>query len=146
MVKFIAAEDVLPLRSAELRDHKPLKDCVFDTDYVEGAFHLGYFVEDEIVGVASFFPQPYPGNPESGYQLRGMATANAFKGKGYGAKLIDFAQTQLCVTPARYVWCNARTKAIGFYQKVGFELASEEFEIPGVGPHYKMILKLSHQI
>ena len=56
MVKFIASEKTLALRSAELRNGMPLADCIFPTDEVEGAFHLGCFVDDQLVSVASFFP------------------------------------------------------------------------------------------
>lgn len=142
MVKFISAKDTLALRSEQLRNNAPTQDCIFDTDEVNGAFHLGCFVADEIVSVASFFPKNYKENVEAGYQLRGMATAADFAGKGCGAQLIEFAKVQLNATSAKYLWCNARTKAIGFYQKMGFELVSAEFEIAGVGPHYEMILKL----
>ncbi|MES2417985.1 MAG: GNAT family N-acetyltransferase [Bacteroidota bacterium] len=143
MVKFISAQETLALRSIQLRNGLPLADCIFDTDEVDGAFHLGCFIDDELVVVASFFPHRFKIETAPGYQLRGMATAPAFAGKGYGRKLIDFAKTQLHATDAQYLWCNARTSALEFYKKQGFELASAEFEIPGVGPHYQMILKLN---
>lgn len=37
---------------------------------------------------------------------------------------------------ASYIWCNARTVAVGFYSRSGFEVISEEFEIPEAGPHF----------
>jgi predicted GNAT family N-acyltransferase len=106
------------------------------------AFHLAYYVEDEIATIASFFPKNYREKKELGYQLRGMATDINFGGKGYGSKLIEFAVDYIKKTDARYLWCNARTSAVKFYQKLGFEPVSEEFEIDGVGPHYEMILNL----
>jgi hypothetical protein len=36
------------------------------------------------------------------------------------------------------VWCNARTPAVGFYEKLGFSTIGEEFELPPIGPHYLM--------
>lgn len=140
MVRFISSQETLELRSKVLRNNRPVEDCVFPTDNVEGGFHLGCFVEDRLVSVASFFPNPYKGQSTPGYQLRGMATAMEEFGKGYGAQLIDFALSQLPATKATHLWCNARTSAIGFYQKKGFELVSAEFEIEGVGPHYEMII------
>jgi len=143
MVRFISSRDTLELRSEILRNGLPLADCIFPTDEIEGAFHLGCFVEGALVSVASFFPNNYQDRKAQGYQLRGMATATEFAGKGYGAKLIDFAISQLNATKATYLWCNARTSAIEFYKKKGFELSSDEFEIEGVGPHYEMIINLS---
>lgn len=142
MVKFIPAELTLGLRSKILRNGMPSTECTFPTDHVEGAFHLAYYEGDEIATVASFFPKNYKDKQELGYQLRGMATDTGFGGKGYGSELIKFAIAYIKNTNAQYIWCNARTTAIRFYQKLGFELASEEFEIAGVGPHYEMILNL----
>lgn len=143
MVRFISSNDTLALRSEILRNGLPLADCIFPTDDIEGAFHLGSFFGDSLVSVASFFPNNYKDRKSAGYQLRGMATAKDFSGKGYGAKLIDFAISQLNATEATYLWCNARTSAVDFYKKKGFELCSPEFEIPGVGPHHEMIINLN---
>jgi carboxymethylenebutenolidase len=38
------------------------------------------------------------------------------------------------------VWCNARTPARTLYERAGFVVASEEFEPPNIGPHYRMEL------
>jgi predicted GNAT family N-acyltransferase len=142
MVKFVPFELTLALRSKILRNGMPIQDCVFPTDQVAEAFHLAYYVGNEIATIASFFPKNYGNEIALGYQLRGMATDTNAEGKGYGSKLIEFAVDYIKQTNAQYLWCNARTSAIKFYQKLGFELVSEEFEIAGVGPHYEMILNL----
>ncbi len=144
MVRFISSRDTLQLRSKILRNDLPIEDCVFPTDEIEGAFHLGCFVDGTLVAVASLFPNHYKDRKAQGYQLRGMATTKEFAGNGYGTKLIDFAISQLRSTKATYLWCNARSSAIEFYQKMGFELSSTEFEIKGVGPHYEMIINLNN--
>jgi hypothetical protein len=41
-----------------------------------------------------------------------------------------------------YVWCNARKKAVPFYRNLGFEIISDEFEVPVIGPHYVLYLKI----
>jgi predicted GNAT family N-acyltransferase len=143
MVKFIALELTLPLRSKILRNGMPLTQCEFPTDKIDGAFHLAYYINDEITTIASFFPKNYRDKEQSGYQLRGMATDTPFLGKGFGKTLIEFAVTYIKKTDAPYIWCNARSSAVKFYQKLGFELVSDEFQIAGVGPHYEMILNLS---
>lgn len=142
MVKFIPVDLTLDLRSRILRNGKPLPECTFPTDQVEGVFHLAFYVDEEITTIASFFPNNYKDNKELGYQLRGMATDLQYAGKGYGKQLIEFAVEYIKNTNAQYIWCNARSSAIKFYQKIGFELVSEEFEMAGVGLHYEMILKL----
>ena len=42
-------------------------------------------------------------------------------------------------SPTRLLWCNARVPAVPFYQKHGWQVVSEPFEVPTAGPHVKMI-------
>lgn len=142
MIKFIPLELTLGLRSKILRNGMPLAECKFVTDDTEGIFHLAAYNNLEIASVASFFPNRYKNSEELGYQLRGMATDTPFTGKGFGKQLIEFAVQYIKNTKATYIWCNARSTAVEFYKKIGFEIISEEFEIAGVGPHYEMILKI----
>lgn len=143
MIKFVPLEIVLPLRSKMLRNGAAINECIFPTDQAEGIFHLAYYVdESEIATVATFYPQNLDGKDGQGYQLRGMATDDVFFGKGYGALLVKYAVDYLKEAKADYIWCNARSSALNFYKKQGFEIVSDEFEIPGVGPHYIMILNL----
>jgi GNAT superfamily N-acetyltransferase len=140
MVQYIKSNEVLPLRSTVLRDNWPLERCRFPTD--ESGFHLGTYVGEQIVSVATFFAEDYPERAENGWRLRGMATDPGFAGKGYGAQLVKFAIEELRSQNASYIWCNARLIAVGFYSKLGFEIVSEEFEVPGIGPHYNMLINL----
>ncbi len=143
MIRFIETEDLLHIRNEVLREGRLTPDeCRFPTDKIDGAFHLGYFVEDELVCVTSLFPQGYGTFTGLGYQLRGMATLELHRGKGYGNKLVNFAVIYLRKLGANYVWCNARKKAAKFYHDCGFEIVSDEFEVTGIGPHYVMYLKI----
>lgn len=142
MIKIVPAEFTLALRSKVLRNGSPKESCIFPTDDLDGAFHLAFYLDDKIVTVASFFPNKHKNENGLGYQLRGMATDTPFLGRGYGKQLIAFAIDYLRGLNANYIWCNARTTAVKFYQKLGFDLISDEFEIAGVGLHYEMILKL----
>jgi len=142
MVKFILPEEVLPLRSLVLRNGKPLEECVFDGDKAYDTFHLGFVEEGEIRSVASFMRNDFFPDDGEGYQLRGMATHPDFEGRGYGAALINFAIEYLKEYKTDYLWCNARSGAATFYKKIGFINESPEFDIPGIGFHYEMRLKL----
>jgi len=142
MVKFILPEEVLPLRSLVLRNGKPEQECVFDGDKAYDTFHLGYLANGEIRSIASFMRNDFFPDGGEGYQLRGMATHPDFGGKGYGAALINFAVEYLKEYNTNYLWCNARSSAATFYKKLGFINESPEFDIPGIGFHYEMRLKL----
>jgi GNAT superfamily N-acetyltransferase len=143
MIRFIPVEGVLAIRNEVLREGRlTLDECRFPGDELEGSFHLGYFDRDTLVCAASFHPKNYGEYKGKAYQLRGMATLENYRGKGIGNQLVNFAIVYLRGQKANYVWCNARKKAIRFYQNLGFEIISNEFDVPGVGPHHVLYLKI----
>ena len=143
MIKFIPVKEVLAIRNEVLREGKlTLDECRFPSDLNEGAFHLGNFEENLLVSIASFHPQNVEGHIGQGYQLRGMATIPAFQGKGKGNQLLNFAIVYLRGQQTNYLWCNARKVALNFYKGIGFEIISDEFDVPGIGPHHMMYLKI----
>jgi ribosomal protein S18 acetylase RimI-like enzyme len=77
------------------------------------------------------------GGPGS-WRVRGMATAPHARGKGAGAAVLDALVGHAIAQGATRVWCNARTPARSLYEREGFRVVSEEFEIPEIGPHLAM--------
>ncbi|MFD0748893.1 GNAT family N-acetyltransferase [Mucilaginibacter calamicampi] len=143
MIKFIKVEEALPLRNTVLREGRLKPDeCRFPSDNLPGNFHLGYFDNDELICIASFHPQSYGEYAGVGYQLRGMATAGGYQGKGAGKQLVEFAKNYLRGRSASYMWCNARQVAVGFYERLGLKIVSPQFDVPGIGPHYVMYVPL----
>jgi ribosomal protein S18 acetylase RimI-like enzyme len=67
-----------------------------------------------------------------------MATAPQARGKGAGAAVLDALVQHALDGGAARVWCNARTPAISLYERAGFRVVSEQFELPGIGPHFVM--------
>lgn len=143
MIRFIPVEDTLAIRNEILRGGKlTLDQCRFPGDENPGSFHLGYFVDDKLVCIATFHPQNYKEYIGKGYQLRGMATLEEFRGKGIGNQVVNFAIVYLRGQKANYIWCNARKSALKFYADLGFEVISDEFEVPVIGPHRVLYLKI----
>ena len=74
---------------------------------------------------------------------RGMATEPSKQGKGYGKMVlkgvIDYLTKE---TQSEILWCNARTTAFEFYEKMGFTIVGDEFDIPNLGPHKKGFINL----
>ena len=139
-IRPIPTEETYPLRLKILRPGRPLAAAQFAED--ERATHFGYFVDDNLIGIATIFSQPLQGETQSAFQLRGMAVEEGYQGRGYGEQLVraccDFAHSQ----GAQIIWCNARVEASRFYLKQGFVLRGEPFIIPDVGPHYVMWRRL----
>jgi GNAT superfamily N-acetyltransferase len=144
MIRFIEADELLSIRKEVLRPGKLTPDeCRFPTDKVSGAFHLGYYLRGKLVCIASFHPQSYRDYMGEGFQLRGMATLEKYRGRGLGNHLLNFAIVYLRGQHVNYLWCNARKTALQFYRNMGFEVISPEFEVPDIGPHYVLYVKIS---
>jgi len=143
MVKFISKDDILPIRNEVLREGQLTSEqCRFPGDDQPESFHLGCFEDENLACIASFHQQNYQDYSGKGYQLRGMATLPAWQGKGLGKNLVHYALHHLQSISADYVWCNAREVAVRFYRAAGFEVISDAFDIPGIGPHYVMYISL----
>ncbi len=134
-------EQLIDLRHAVLRQGLPRDEAIFDGDTAEGTRHYGALLAAEVIGCATFHPSQWEG--ESAFQLRGMATDPRFRRQGIGQALLELAEADLRdSSPVRMLWCNARVPALGFYQRMGWTVCSELFEIPTAGPHHRMFKRL----
>ena len=136
----ITAEETIPLRLAVLRPGLPREAAIFPED--ARAVHFGAFRDGEIVAIASLLREDLPGEAGRGWRLRGMATAEAAQSQGIGGQLLRACLHYVAARGGEILWCNARTEAAAFYAKHGFAVRGEEFEIPGVGPHFVMWKRL----
>jgi GNAT superfamily N-acetyltransferase len=142
-IRPITAAQTRPLRRAMLRPHQTEAQLVYSGDDVPGALHLGAYLGDALVGVASINPEPSPGETDAGgWRLRGMATTPEVRGTGVGGLLLQRCLDHARAAGGTVFWCNARTSAAGFYRRYGLETRGEPFEIPGTGPHYLMWRRL----
>jgi GNAT superfamily N-acetyltransferase len=142
-VRVITAGETLPLRQTVLRPGRSLAAAQFSGDDAPATRHFGAFRDGRLVGTASLFLAELPEQTGlAAWQLRGMATAPEARGMGFGRALVFACVAFARENGARLLWCNARTPAVGFYRKLGFETLGGEFEIPGVGPHFRMRLRL----
>jgi GNAT superfamily N-acetyltransferase len=135
----IPAEGTHPLRLLVLRPGGTLADCQWPIDAVPDAFHLAVDDGDARICVASFQPAAHPTIPAvQPWQLRGMATHPAHRGRGAGRLLVEHALELVREHGTDLLWCNARLVAVPFYARLGFQLQGPEFDIPGIGPHHVM--------
>jgi predicted GNAT family N-acyltransferase len=139
-VRPIAAEDTIAIRWAILRPGFARDTAIFAGDDVPGTQHFGVFMDDRLVGVASLYDAPLPDETASllPRQLRGMATLPEVRGSGCGRALLETCHETALRAGSTLLWCNARHTAVDFYRRYGWELCSEEFDIPIVGPHFRM--------
>ena len=142
-VRVISAVETLPLRQTVLRPGRSVAASQFPGDDAPATRHYGAFRDGQLLGIASLFRAELPEQPGvAAWQLRGMATAPEARGAGFGRALVLASITFARDNGARLLWCNARIAAAGFYRKLGFEILGNEFEIPDVGPHFRMMFWL----
>jgi predicted GNAT family N-acyltransferase len=138
MLRRAGAAEVVDLRHAILRDGLPRSAAIFAGDELPTTRHFVAAERGRIICCLSLILSPWQDEPA--WQLRGMATAAAWQGRGVGGRLIVYATA--CVRTehpdVRWMWCNARASAVKFYEKLGWRISSELFEIPTAGPHVKM--------
>ena len=144
MIRAITAAETIPIRWPVLRPGFPRETAIFAGDDIATAKHYGAFDGSELVGVASMYLAPLPERVEvaPAWQLRGMATLPEVRGRGFGGALLDACVAHARAECAALLWCNARISAAAFYAKHGWEIVGAEFDIPTVGPHFRMLLDL----
>jgi predicted GNAT family N-acyltransferase len=141
-IKTTEASEILKVRLDILRKGMTLEDCHFSGDNDPESIHFAAFDSDHIIGCCTLTVNPQSMIKDSYYQLRGMAVLEDYQGNGIGRKLLLAAESKLIELGQKVLWFNARTPAVGFYQKYGYQALGNEFIIEGVGPHYKMLKEI----
>ncbi len=137
IIRQISPRKAAAVRKVVLRKNIDLPS-VFEGDHDPDTFHFGIFDKEQLVGVVSYMKKNLSGFSGKQYQLRGMATLDEFKHKGYGSMLLNDTEIFLKEKGTCMIWCNARVKATGFYQKLGYTLYGNKFDIPKIGGHFVM--------
>ena len=140
--QFASLEAILALRETVIIAGTDRDSPYFPGDEAATTRHIGVFLQGRCIGCATLLQTDYDGEPA--WQLRGMATEPAFQGQGIGRAILEFAEHQLLreEPSITLLWCNAREQAATFYERHGWRTVSERFDIPGVGPHYRMVKRI----
>ena len=138
-IRTILAEETRPLRQRVLRPGQCLEQLDYPGDAAPDTGHLGAYLDGELVGIASVYSEPMPGaDAPQAWQLRGMATLESLRRTGVGQSLLEACIAHAVARGGTHLWCNARTSALAFYHALGFQTEGAEFELPEIGPHYRM--------
>ncbi|WP_232456795.1 GNAT family N-acetyltransferase [Pedobacter psychrophilus] len=115
----------LRVRQAELYPLMLLKKLQLEED--EDGIHFGLFHDDKLISVVSCFEK------EDGcVQFRKFATLKEFQHQGFGTALLTYIMAFAEEQKTKKIWCNARSTAIGFYQKLGLTETDEKFTRDGI--------------
>ena len=143
-IQSISADEAFPLRRHHLRPGLPSEASRYPGDDDPAALHLGAFVDQqELVAVVSFLPRTERGDVDTGvYELQGMVTIPGVRNGGIGSILVQEGLTRLAARGAHRVWCDGRTPATSFYERLGFRAVGDEFITPATGPHYRFVIDI----
>jgi GNAT superfamily N-acetyltransferase len=141
-IRRAANDEILDLRHRILRAGLPRDTARFAGDEDAETRHLAAVDGGgRIIGCLSLLLRPWQDQPA--WQLRGMAVDADEQRRGVGRSLLTAAEREVLGDGRlRLIWCNARESAIGFYQKGGWQIASEPFIIAVAGVHRRMTRRL----
>jgi predicted GNAT family N-acyltransferase len=101
-------------------------------------FHAAILKQNSVVAYGQLVPQD-----NRIYQIRQMVVKPAYQGQNFGSRILCFLIEQAKQKGAIALALNARTTAIGFYQKFGFQTHGMQFPSSTTGiPHIAMNRKL----
>jgi N-acetylglutamate synthase-like GNAT family acetyltransferase len=129
-------EQMISLRNEVLR--KPL-NLSFETEELDREKDdvlIGAFDEEKMLGCCLLTSVD-----KDTVRLRQMAVQNNLQGKGIGAAMMNFAENVARDLGYKKICMHARKSAIGFYEKLGYKVAGQEFEEISI-PHFMMQKKL----
>lgn len=142
-IEEIAFQDTFSVRHPILRTGKPIESCYFEGDELPTTKHFELFVDKKIMGVVSIFKiKNDTFISDNQYQIRGMAVLNEGQKMGYGKLLVEACEHYVLNEKCDLIWFNAREKAVGFYERLGYKKNGNPFSIADIGIHYLMFKKI----
>lgn len=141
----VSARDLHELRRRVLRNNNPESLVADVRDDESTSLHFGGFDAGRLVVSASFYSSMDLFNLEAvTYQLRYMATDFDVQGRGFGARVLTFAEAALRRRGVEQIWANARDTALGFYGAIGwsFRVGSEHLSAETQLPHTVIFKRL----
>lgn len=118
-IKSVTVDQILTIRHKVLWPDKSPDFVKVPEDDL--AMHFGLFCDNQLVSVISLFPDA------DRIRFRKFATLHAYQNKGLGSRLLEFVMAKAREQGYCVIWCDARSTAITFYEKFGFEKYSEPF-------------------
>ncbi len=129
----------LKLRDKVLR--KPLGMSLYDANLESeiNDMHLGVFEQDKLIAVLILTDID-----SDNVKMRQVAVDEQYRSKKVGTQLVWFAEEFSRKKGYTTMVLNARKTAVGFYEKIGYEIISDEFLEIHI-PHFKMYKNLIFQ-
>jgi len=125
-------KQMVKLRDEILRKPLGLGFTQAELDSEKENMLIGAFEDEDMLGCCMLVEE----NPEI-VRLRQMAVLNNLQGKGIGRALMNFAENIARDRGFKIISMHARKNAVGFYEKMGYKVAGDEFTEITI-PHFVM--------
>ncbi len=125
-------QKMVDLRFQILRNPLGLTFSQADLDKEKDDILIGFFEEDNLEGCCILTPVN-----KTDIRLRQMAVISGLQYRGIGRVIMNFAENVARDRGYKVLHMHARKTAVGFYQKLGYEIIGEEFEEVTI-PHFEM--------
>lgn len=144
IIRVISPDAQHPLRIAILGQGSIEEPPIKPGDDAIETCHVGIYLDDVLVSIASLYQEACPDDPQPGdWRLRGMATLPEYEGKGYGRLALLHCIDHARKYGGQRIWCNARENALGFYQRMDFEVLGGPYSVDGKHQHWLLALELN---
>lgn len=125
-------EEMVELRRAILRKPLGIDFSKEELEREKEDILIGCFEDDKLEGCCLLTKVD-----DKTVRLRQMAVFSGLQGKGFGRVLMQFAENIARDRGFKKITMHARKTAAGFYGKLGYKIAGDEFEEISI-PHYIM--------
>ena len=129
-------KEMVALRMEILRKPLGLTFNEEDLEKEQKDLLIGAYEEEKLLACCILTPLS-----KTNIKLRQMAVSHKMQRLGVGTAMLDFAEHLARDAHYTAMVINARTTAIGFYEKMGYSIHGDEFTEVGL-PHVEMRKKL----
>lgn len=110
--------------------------------YESVSFHcMARIANNEIVGVGRISPESNRHIPQNQMRIRFMAVIDHYRSLGIGSRILQNLLSHADANNISRCWLNARSDAVTFYEKNGFEVV-KSIETDLTIPHFEMEIYL----
>lgn len=136
-IKSTIYKDALAIRYKVFVDEQKVPADLEIDEFEDSSLHLVLYVENEPIATARIYKLA-----NNTYKVQRVAVLKNYRTSGVGTILMKEIEKKAKIHNAKKLTLGSQNTAIPFYEKLGYQVSSEEFMDAGI-PHHSMIKILS---
>jgi GNAT superfamily N-acetyltransferase len=137
----VLAKELVSLRKTILRpDDIDAQRCHYSGDDDCTSKHLIAFDDSKQVGMATLIrdPKDFDEHGMVSWRIRGVGVLESHRRQGIASALVEALLVQVDQTNEAS-WLSGRVSQRSLYERLGFVVVSDVYEIVGTGPHFDFV-------